>query len=73
MLPANPVQLLVLPLSLVRVLAQALVPVLVLEPEEVKLVFLPPLALFCILSLVQPETTKVRLETRRLSKNCISK
>lgn len=64
MLPANPVQLLVPPLSLVRVLAQALVLVLVLEPEEVKLVFLPPLALFCILSLVQPETNEVRLETK---------
>jgi hypothetical protein len=29
----------------------------------VKPVFLPPLALFCILSLVQPETNGVRLET----------
>jgi hypothetical protein len=30
----------------------------------VKLVFLPPLTLFCILSLVQPETNEVRLETK---------
>ena len=52
MLPASPARLLVLPLSLVRVLAQALVPVPVLEQEEGRPVFLPPLALFCILSLV---------------------
>jgi hypothetical protein len=45
----------VVPLLLLPVLALVPVSVLVLELEEVKLPFLPPLALSCILSPVKPK------------------